>query len=161
MNRIKQLNTWGEILRMAIGLAVLGTVILANASVVSRHLKVSLPAAEELLRYVFVWIIMICTAIEFKNNKLISITLLEELLEKKGYVGGTKWLRIINTLFGVFFAGFCAFYSAKITMLNSASNKLSPVMEIPMALVSLGMAVGSVLWFIVALMRLVNLIKAK
>nr|WP_319472793.1 TRAP transporter small permease [uncultured Sphaerochaeta sp.] len=161
MNRLKQFLKSGKIISTITGLAVFGTVILANLAVFSRHAKVSLPAAEELLRYVFVWIIMICTAIGYDDSGLISITMLEESLEKRGRVLPARVIKVINTLFVLFFAGFCVFYSAKITLLQMSTNKLSPVMEIPMYLVSLGMTVGALLWLAVAIKKLYALIRAK
>jgi len=161
MNRLKQYIKSGEIISTITGLAVFGTIILANLAVFSRHANISLPAAEELLRYVFVWIIMICTAIGYDDNGLISITMLEESLERKGRTSLAKWIRIINTWFVVFFSGFCIYYSGKITLLQISSNKLSPVMEIPMSLVSFGMTLGSLLWFVLATRRLIHLFTSK
>lgn len=161
MNKLKQFIKSGEIISTITGLAVFGTIILANLAVFSRHANISLPAAEELLRYVFVWIIMICTAIGYDDNGLISITMLEESLERRGRTRLAKWIRIIITWFVLFFAGFCIYYSAKITWLQMVSHKLSPVMEIPMSIVSLGMTLGSVLWFVLATRRLIHLFTSK
>lgn len=159
MNKLKKFN--GEVISLVTGVAALGTVILANLSVLSRHINISMPAAEELLRYVFVWVIMICTAIAYDEDGLIGITMLEELLEKKKLVFPLSVVRFINVLFVLFFSGFCCFYSVKITFLQIASNKLSPVMEIPMAWVSLGMAIGSLLWFSVATKKIIIMIRNK
>ena len=161
MNRLKQFLKSGEVISTITGIAVFGTIILANLAVFSRHFKISMPAAEELLRYVFVWIIMICTAISYDDNNLISITMLEEILDRKGRNVSAKIIRLINTLFVLFFSGFCVYYSGRITVLQMSTNKLSPVMEIPMYLVSLGMIVGSVLWFAVAIKKLIGLIRSK
>ena len=161
MNRLKQFLKSGEIISTITGLAVFGTIILANLAVFSRHANISLPAAEELLRYIFVWVIMICTAIGYDDNGLISITMFEESLERKGRTVVAKVIRLINTLFVLFFSAFCIFYSAKIALLQIISNKLSPVMEIPMFLVSLGMMLGSVLWFVVAIKKTIGILKSK
>lgn len=132
------------------GLAVLGTVLLANLAVFSRFANISLPATEELLRYVFVWIIMFCTALLYKEDGLISITILEEYIDKKGHTQVARIVRIFNIISVIIFAGFCVFYSGKIAWFQISSNKVSPVMEIPVFLVTLGMTIGSLLWLVIA-----------
>ena len=150
-----------KILSTAIGLAVFGTVLIANLAVFSRLVKVSLPATEELLRYIFVWIIMLCTAFVYNDNGLISITMFEELIAKRGQKLAVRMLRTFVNACVLFFAGFCVFYSARIALFQFSSGKLTPVMEIPMVIVTLGMTVGSILWVIIAAIKAVKLFKAE
>ena len=72
-----------ELLTYVIGGAALLTIFVANSGVLSRFLKFSLPVTDELLRYMFVWIIVICAAFLFKEDGFISITLIEEIFKTK------------------------------------------------------------------------------
>ncbi len=161
MQKFKEMVQTNGLVSTITGFGVLFTILLANLSVFSRFANISLPAAEELLRYVFVWIIMFCTALLYADNGLISITMLEEKVEQKGHLKAAEILRIFNTVFVLFFAGICVFYSAKIAWFQFNSSKQTPVMEIPMFLVTIGMTLGSILWVFISVTRVIGLVKHK
>lgn len=149
------------VLTYIVGGAALLTIFVANSGVLSRFLKFPLPATDELLRYIFVWIIAICAAFLFKEDGFINITLLEEILKNKKQLIPYKVLKVCSCLLTLLFAAICLYYSTVICVNEWQSQKISPVMELPMVYVTLGMTIGCLLWVIFAVIKLVKLIRAK
>ncbi|MDR2391080.1 MAG: TRAP transporter small permease [Planctomycetota bacterium] len=66
------------------GGAALFSVLVANAGVASRYLLlISLPSVEEILRYLFIWLIFICAALSYREGSLIGITMLADALKNR------------------------------------------------------------------------------
>lgn len=148
------------VLTYIVGGAALLTILVANLGVVSRFMKFSLPVTDELLRYMFVWIIVICAAFLFKEDGFINITLIEEIFKNKKQIIPYKVLKVCSCLLTLFFAAICLYYSIVICVNDWQSQKISPVIELPMVYVTLGMTIGCLLWVIFAVIKLVKLIRA-
>lgn len=103
-----------------------------------RFLNSSLTWSEETMRYVFVWMILIGTAVTIKEGSAAAIDLVKNKLknEKKRAVQEV----IVFTLTGI-----TAFILAKngVTYAASAASVTSPAVHIPMSLVYASIPVGS------------------
>ncbi|MFZ7103888.1 MAG: TRAP transporter small permease [Peptococcaceae bacterium] len=141
------LKSMGEGLEKAapylLGIPALVVVILANLAVVYRYILQSpLSWSEELLRYMFVWIIFIGTALAYKNDELVDISMLTDMA--KGRLA--KILEIIRNLLCLIFIGIFTYEGAVIFTSQFQTGEISPAMEIPLWIVSFGIFVGGVLW---------------
>lgn len=103
-----------------------------------RFLNSSLTWSEETMRYVFVWMILIGTAVTIKEGSAAAIDLVKSRLkdEKK---------RAVQEVIVFSLTGITAFILAKngITYAVSAASVTSPAVHIPMSLVYAAIPVGS------------------
>lgn len=130
------------------GGAALITVLLANTGVLARYvLQLSLPSVEEILRYIFIWLIFICSALSYKDGTLISITMLEDHLKSRPKL--RRALQIIQNLAVLIFALVSLWTGWEMMMTQFEFEELSVVLEINMGWITLGVVIGYALlsWF--------------
>ena len=138
------------------GGAALISVLLACLGVVSRYvLKVSLPWVEELLRYLFIWLIFICSALSFREGTLISITMLHDGLKK--YPLARRILEAVINLVILAFALASLYTGWEMMSTQFEFEELSTVLEINMGWVTLGALIGYAFFAIFSLMNLFRL----
>ena len=132
------------------GGAAIFTVLLANIGVLARYVfQYSIPSIEELLRFVFVWLIFICSALSYREGGLIGITMIADSL--KGKPGLRRALFLFQHL-GVFVFSLAMVYTCwEMFYSQYEFEELSVVMEINMGWMTLGALIGFILMMFYAL----------
>ena len=113
-----------------------------------------------MLRAVFVWVFYLAVPLAYKEDKLIGITLLEEFFEKRSK---KIWYRLLKTFQSlvVFLVAVLLAYESFETMIQQfAGNELSPVLQFPSGLITLGFVIGTV-WLVICVVgRLIYIWKS-
>lgn len=126
------------------GGAALFSILVANAGVVARYvLKVSLPSVEEILRYLFVWLIFVGSALAFKEGTLISITMLGDSLKKHPVL--VRALSALQNLAILVFSLVSLATGWDMMMTQFEYEEVSVVLEINMGWITLGAWIGYLL----------------
>lgn len=126
------------------GGAAVFTVLLANLGVVTRYVfQYSMPSVEELLRFVFVWLIFICSALSYREGGLIAITMLADSLERRPGLRRALFLFQHAAVFAFSLVMVSTCWEMFITQYEF--EELSVVMEINMGWMTLGALLGFVL----------------
>ena len=125
------------------GGAAVFTILLTNVGVLARYVfKYSIPSVEELLRFVFVWLIFICSALSYREGGLIGITMLSDHLKGKGRHGLRKGLHLFQHLGVLVFSLAMVYTCWEMFSTQLEFEELSVVMEINMGWMTLGALLG-------------------
>ncbi|MGI6093758.1 MAG: TRAP transporter small permease, partial [Negativicutes bacterium] len=134
---------WKNIIPYIIGVVTAVVVLITNISIIFRYiLRSPLPWSEELVRYLFVWLIFICVAIAFNREELVDISVFTDMVKGKA----ANIFALFRNLLCLLFASLFAYYTWLIFRNQIKLVELSPAMELPIYLVTLGMFIGSILW---------------
>jgi len=114
-----------------------------------------LPWAEELIRYLFIWITFIGLAICTRNDSNIRVDVLLNIINKKAGV-------IINILVALISMAFLAFLTkagVELVQFNIERGQFSPALEWPMYIVYISIPIGCALAFIHYIQYILNMAK--
>lgn len=137
--------------KFIIGISILFTILIANLAVVYRYiLGSSLPWSEELLRFLFVWIVFIGAALAYKKDELVELTLVTDLAKGKLAL----FLELFRHFLSCFFIVIVSYQSFMIMIGEMNTGKISAAMEIQVWIVTAGLVVGSVLWSFFAIKKM-------
>ena len=130
-------------------------VIVGFLQVTSRYLfKNPLVWSEELLRYVFVWLIFLGTALGLRRKVHIRITFITDILPQKI----RPWFGLCSDILIMFFTSILLWKSVYLCI--TQADQLSSALRIPITIPYLAMPVGSVLILLYALADAVNSVKS-
>ncbi|MET3507604.1 TRAP transporter small permease [Halalkalibacter oceani] len=133
------------------GLTILFTVLLANYAVFNRYiLKQSLPWSDELLRYMFVWIVFIGAAIVYKKDQLVDLTLVTDFAKGKFAL----LLDLLRHLLTFLFIVMISYQSFIIMRGQMSTGEISAAMEIPVWIMTAGLLIGGCLWAVFAIFKI-------
>lgn len=139
-------------------LIILGTgmIVVGVMQVVWRYvLKLSLPWSEELMRYMFIWLVMIGISVGVRYKKHVAIDVLADSLQ-----GSSKFIvkMIIACCCLVLYFFMIKFGSD--FMLSTVKMK-SSAMRLPMWCVNLSMPIGEVLALIFQIEEIIEMVKTR
>jgi C4-dicarboxylate transporter, DctQ subunit len=125
-----------------IGMTLLFVTLLLFINVITRYsFGYSIKWAEELTRYLLIWVTFIGSSVCVRKDKHVGI---DVLLAK--CPTGMRWiLKLIIAIIGFLFSVILAFYGWNITYSVILSGQLSPAMMLPMYLVYISIPVGGIL----------------
>lgn len=136
-----------------IGAMVVAALLIANYGVFARFvLEISVAWTDEILRAIFIWLIFICSALAFNTDTLISLDLVEERL--KGKLFARRCLEIVQAIFAAVFSVFCTYNGFFIVLKQFRNAETTPVVDIPLYLISLGFLVGASMMFLISIGKL-------
>lgn len=134
------LDTVIEALLFAITLAML---LAGVAQIVSRYvIQSSLSWSEELMRYLYVWLSMVGTALALRRHQFTVIESIVNMIGKKSIKIG-KYIWILVEFLQITFFAFLIFYGWRLVSKNL--NFVSPALGISMGLVYLALPLGGFL----------------
>lgn len=126
------------------GGAALFSVLVANAGVASRYLLlISLPSVEEILRYLFTWLIFICAALSYREGSLISITMLADALKGRPIL--KRILAAAQDLAMLVFSLYSIQTSWEMMATQFEFGEMAVVLAVNMGWVTLGVLIGYIL----------------
>ena len=134
---------------LKIFLFILFAIMLAvlTMQVMARFLQGSLSWSEELARYIMIWMTYIGAALAMREGKLISLSVMVQLLRLS-----ERGVRIVNLVACVISCGFCALITyLSIEFLGVVVNQNSPAMGLSMAIPYAAIPVGCLLMFVNAI----------
>lgn len=141
------------------GLAVLVTICTVTLTVAVRPFKIPMPWSNELVKSIFIWLVFIGSAMAFSSDSLIGLDLLEEMLEKKPAI--KKALKCLQMVCALIFGVFMTCQTYKIIAMQMSTGEPTPVMQMPLWLVNLGYFLGSVMFAVFAIQKLLGLFMKK
>lgn len=145
-----------KIKRLIIGISILITIFIANLAIVYRYvLGSSLPWSEELLRFMFVWIVFIGASLAYKKDQLVDLSLVTDLA--KGRL--SLFFDLLRHLLSFLFIIIILYQSFMIMIAEINTGKISAAMEIQVWLVTAGLVLGSLLWSIFSIIKIFYAIK--
>lgn len=155
--------TGGEVLKLLdrveeffCGMALLTTTIILFLNVVLRYVfKSSTSWAEELIKYLMIWIAFIGGSICVRKGKHVCIDFFYEFLSVKN----KKVLSVVVHLIAAVFCGVMFFYGVKIIDFVMKSGQVSPALQIPMWIPYLAIPLGFILMFLRFIQDLIRIFK--
>ena len=138
------------------GMALLTTTIVLFLNVVLRYVfKSSTSWAEELIKYLMIWIAFIGGSICVRQGKHVSIDFFYEFLSIKS----KKVLAIIIHLIAIMFCSVMVYYGFKIILFIMKTGQVSPALQIPMWIPYLAIPLGFVLMLLRFIQDLIRIFK--
>ncbi|MCD8352280.1 MAG: TRAP transporter small permease [Planctomycetaceae bacterium] len=98
----------------------------------------SMPWADELSRYLCVWVVFLGIGAGARHNAHFIVDILPTMLSPKHH----RWQRIFVTVFVVFFMGVLVYYSGSMVSRIIRMNQISASMRIPMWTVYIAIPIG-------------------
>lgn len=136
-----------------IGAIVIAALLIANYGVFARFvLEIPVAWTDEILRAIFIWLIFICSALAFNTNTLVSLDLVEERL--KGKLFARRCLKIAQATLSAIFSAFCTYNGFLIVLKQFRNEETTPVVDIPLYLISLGFFIGASMMFLISIGKL-------
>ena len=146
----------------ALGLTVLATLLITNLGVLMRYVfEISMPWNEEVVRFLFVWMVFIGFAQAYRTGGLAGILFLEEALYNRGLIGGYNGVRRLQGLINVGFGFFGMLAGFEIMQIQMETEEITTVVEIPLYLITLGFTMGFTLFTAYALGSFVRMLRSK
>lgn len=139
-------NTVENVFIKFIGFAAVVCLFVVNLAVLARLMKISISWSDEIIKIIFIYIVYIGTALAYRTDGLIGITMLEEYLYKKSNKKPYKYIKLFQHVVIIGFAIFCAFQSYLMAIRQFSYGELTPALEIPAAIATLGFVIGSIIW---------------
>lgn len=134
---------------------VLFAICLQTWGVFSRNvLSRSTAWLDDLQRLNFIWLIWIGAALAYQGRGLISLDLVQSKLV--GKVRAYHAMTLGKTVFELAFAGIFTYLSFQIIAKQAATQEVTTVLHLPLAVVNLGFCIGSALLFIFAVRKLIQ-----
>jgi C4-dicarboxylate transporter, DctQ subunit len=128
--------------RSFLGATILFTSLLLLVNVILRYIfNHSIYWAEELVRYLMVWVIFLGSSQVAKLEGHITVDILYRAVPQKA----KTFLDYLVNVVAILFCLVLAYYSYHMTMRVYSSQQISPALEIPMWLAYLSIPLGSVL----------------
>lgn len=109
--------------------------------IVLRLFDATIPWAEELARYLFVWAMYLSISYCIKDDRHIRIRVLVDLLPKRG----REAVLVLADLIFMAFSMSVAWFGYQVVMRSLALGQIAPALEIPIAVLYCSVLVGSVL----------------
>ena len=157
---MKQINTaFGKIQRV-VNVVSAAALILTIAVIViqtgARYIvHSSIPWSEELSRFLFVIIIMLCFNIAISRDMLVNINILDVVFAGKPFL---KFLEIFRLLVGLFVEVF--FFLSSLQLIGIGWVQKSPAMQLTMGWMYIVVAVGFFMSVVSVLLKLAGKISA-
>lgn len=153
---MQKANILKRITIFVLGTTILFTVLIANLAVVFRYvIEKSLPWSDELLRFIFVWVVFIGVALVYRKDELVDMTLVADLAKGKLAL----FLDVLRHMLTFIFVLIIAYQSLIITLGQLRTGEISAAMEIPVWLVSAGLVIGSAIWAYYGLLKIYATLK--
>lgn len=139
--------------RHFLGGAILFTSLLLLVNVILRYIfSHSIYWAEELVRYLMVWVIFLGSSQVAKHEGHITV----DILHRAVGPGVKVFLDYLVNIVAILFCLVLAYYSYHQTMRVYSSQQISPALELPMWLTYLSIPLGSALMAVRYLVHLFN-----
>ncbi|OON97859.1 MAG: hypothetical protein ATN32_05210 [Candidatus Epulonipiscium fishelsonii] len=135
-----------KVFTIMIGIGAIICLVIVNVAVVARVSNVSISWSDELIKIIFMYVIYIGAAIAYKTDSLIGITMLEESLMNMENKVPYKILKVVQHLICTGFAIFCSIQGIKMMMTQITNNELTPALELPAAISTIGFVIGVIAW---------------
>jgi C4-dicarboxylate transporter, DctQ subunit len=129
----------GKIEEIFSGTALLVTILILFANVVLRYVfKASTSWAEELIKYLMIWITFIGGSICVRRGAHVSIDFFINYLPLRARRG----MSVIIYIGSAVFSAVMAFYGLQLIQFTIATGQMSPALQIPMWVPYLSMPIG-------------------
>jgi len=134
----KKQNLFDAIIDNIIFITIAGFVLVSFMQVIFRYiLNNSLIWAEELCRYLFVWMVFFGSAVAFKDRKHISLDLVDRVLP--GWI--KRYFTLILDILVIAFTIFLSVVGYQLAM--KSMTQPSPAMQIPLGYIYLAIPLGA------------------
>ncbi|MFP4151252.1 MAG: TRAP transporter small permease [Alkalispirochaeta sp.] len=148
MTKQNAVTVVAQLYKMLLIVLVVAMFLVVGLNVFSRYvLNASLGWADELARFLFIYVSLLGAVLAYHHNDHVSLDL---AIEKIGNPGIQKIVRLFGQLLIVLALGYFTFYSFEVAV--SARN-VSPALYIPMSIVYMVMPVSGFLMFVMAIMK--------
>ena len=125
-----------------LGSAILGASVILFGNVVLRYFFAKgLVWAEELVRYLIIWMVFIGGSVAARQSSHINVDVLVNLLPERSRMLALRVLRVLAALFSV---ALCV-WGARLVLLIKASGQITPGLQMPTYWAYLAIPVGAAL----------------
>lgn len=154
-------HTWLDaVLDTSLGFLALITLIITNLGVILRYVfQIAMPWNEEIVKFLFVWMIFVGFAQAYRQGLLAGILFLEESLEKRHHTFCYRLVKIAQGLVNCSFGAFCVYCGWDIMQFQMETEEVTTVLEIPLYAISAGFTVGFALFTAYSFLGLARQIK--
>ena len=141
-----------------IGFALLATTLIIFVNVIMRYfMNTSITWAEEVVKYLMIWIAFIGGSTCFRKGVHVSIDVLLEIVPKRAQI----FIVTIITLIAGAFTTAMAYYGIKLVEFIQNSGQVSPALSMPMWIPYLALPIGFTLMTIRNLEIFIRILKGK
>ena len=141
-----------------IGLALLATTLIIFVNVIMRYfMNESLTWAEEVVKYLMIWIAFIGGSACFRKGVHVSIDFFLDIVPKRAQIVMVAIITLICTAF----SGVMAFYGIKTVEFIQSNGQVSPALSMPMWIPYLAIPIGFALMTIRNLDIFIQILRGK
>lgn len=141
-----------------IGLALLATTLIIFVNVIMRYfMNESITWAEEIVKYLMIWIAFIGGSTCFRKGVHVSIDFFLEIVPKKAQIVMVTIITLICTAF----TAAMAFYGIKLVEFIQGNGQVSPALSMPMWIPYLALPIGFTLMTIRNLEIFIKILQGK
>jgi len=152
------MNLLNKIEENFIGMALLATTLIIFVNVFMRYfMNQSITWAEEIVKYLMIWIAFIGGSTCFRKGVHVSIDILLDIVPKRAQI----FIVTIITLICAAFTTAMAFYGIKLVEFIQNSGQVTPALSMPMWIPYLALPIGFTLMTIRNLEILIKILKGK
>lgn len=146
---------------VVIGFGATVCLLIANFAIAARLMNISISWSDEIIKIIFIYVIYIGTALAYRSDGLIGITVVEEALIGKGNNMPYKIMKIVQHIITTGFALFCSYQGLTMVLSQLKNNEITPALEISASISTIGFVIGSVIWSFYGLGKIAYYIKNK
>ncbi|MGM8211912.1 TRAP transporter small permease [Virgibacillus sp. W0430] len=127
---------------MFVGISIMGVTLLLFVNIILRYFfSAGITWAEELIRYVIIWITFLGSAICFRRGIHVGIDLLMDYLPKSG----KKIVQLLIYFISILFMLLLIKYGFELVAFSMNTSQVSPALQVPMYWVYLAIPIGAIL----------------
>jgi|GEM_PF-6055945 len=133
-----------KILPYIIGGLLLLAILVANLSVLFRYLFESpFTWSDEFLRYLFIWVVFVGAALSYKNDELIDMSMITDMLKSQRATQSIEIFRHFCSLILIFVI---TWQGLDIMLGQLRTGEVSTSMEVPIWLVTFSLVFSGIIW---------------
>ncbi len=135
-------------------------IVIETYAVFARNvLHTSTPWVDEALKLMFVWIVFVGTALCFRTDELISLTLIEDDLKEKQKTLPYGVMKLIQYVAAVGMSILLVVQLFTIIGTQMSTGEATTVIKYPLWLMNLGVFIGVLLIVIVGILKIIDALK--
>ncbi|MCD8084650.1 MAG: TRAP transporter small permease [Clostridiales bacterium] len=143
-----------------LGLVGVVMILIETFAVFGRNiLQLSTPWVDEALKLMFIWIVFVGSALCFRKDELISLTLIEDGLKEKNRMAPYGVMKLLQYIAATGMSALVAYQLTTIISTQMSTGEATTVIKYPLWVMNLGVFVGVLLIVIFGIFKIVNTFK--
>lgn len=145
-------------LKIIFGYVGVAMILIESYAVFARNvLKTTSAWTDETLKFMFIWVIFICSALAFLTDDLIGLNLIEEKISGNRIAYGC--IKMVQYVLALIFGIVTTMQGYSIIATQLMTNESTTVMKYPLWIINMGFLIGSVITVVFAAIKILQAVK--